>query len=680
MEMAEPPYLSITQEVRTDKLDLESHEMLHSPRLGINEKEINNPQIAKRAELDEELKHLVIPRVVIEQKPEILEIRWNGEMENDKDYLDDVSDLTELGEDATADDASLEDNVYRESIEAVDSDDNDFTDEESNFEDNTEASVSASEKIIDQLIITEEEKEANSEFFCGKAAKTPERYMKIRNHILNAWIEGKPNYVTKTSIRTGLKDCGDVNAIGRVHTYLEVIGAINVGEVSIPPKTRRPYQRRKYEETVDGFYEFGNIRNRKGYFDDDWAQEGPRRRRVRDDLGRWVNEKDLYNTDSNDRNRSPEPWGRMRSRSMRKQRRYTYDPFQLIPPNTHGDLHPAPFRITITDTTMLVMDFHSHLVHTEIIGLLGGKYIPDQSLLEVSFAFPCQSISTGYQCEMDPGSEVKAREAFESKGLEIVGWYHSHPVFEPHPSIRDMENQSRYQDYLASPFIGIIVSPYKPDATKNISSWQVFWADFELDPLGIYRLPYECLSEVVHLPSPPIELLTTQFAELLKDYREHKDRVEMNNPWCEGGISRLDHLISSLSSHLAVEAGASRSFLIDIRSLIESGFAPVIKEEVEKSYNFEDDIMNERNYPADFQLLTAPIARKVAGKQPYDLDLYPSKVEEKTNYEETEIIPFHTHGKGPSTLHPMLIANQKNIFDKNDDDDDDDDNDDDDEK
>jgi len=37
----------------------------------------------------------------------------------------------------------------------------------------------------------------------------------------------KPHYVNKTSVRSGLKSCGDVNSIGRVHAYLECIGAIN---------------------------------------------------------------------------------------------------------------------------------------------------------------------------------------------------------------------------------------------------------------------------------------------------------------------------------------------------------------------------------------------------------------------------------------------------------------------
>lgn len=51
--------------------------------------------------------------------------------------------------------------------------------------------------------------------------------LKIRNHILNVWKSIKPAYVTKTSIRQGLKQCGDVNCIGRIHQFLEQIGAIN---------------------------------------------------------------------------------------------------------------------------------------------------------------------------------------------------------------------------------------------------------------------------------------------------------------------------------------------------------------------------------------------------------------------------------------------------------------------
>ena len=53
--------------------------------------------------------------------------------------------------------------------------------------------------------------------------------LQIRNHILDMWQNSKPIYVSKTQVRAGLRNCGDVNAIGRIHAYLEQIGAINFG-------------------------------------------------------------------------------------------------------------------------------------------------------------------------------------------------------------------------------------------------------------------------------------------------------------------------------------------------------------------------------------------------------------------------------------------------------------------
>jgi histone H2A deubiquitinase len=46
---------------------------------------------------------------------------------------------------------------------------------------------------------------------------------------------------------------------------------------------------------------------------------------------------------------------------------------------------------------------------------------------------------------MDPTSELEARDAFHAKNLNVIGWYHSHPTFDPQPSIRDIENQAMYQ-------------------------------------------------------------------------------------------------------------------------------------------------------------------------------------------------------------------------------------------
>lgn len=43
------------------------------------------------------------------------------------------------------------------------------------------------EVTLDTGTITEEEKQAIPEFFEGRLSKTPERYLKIRNYILDQW-------------------------------------------------------------------------------------------------------------------------------------------------------------------------------------------------------------------------------------------------------------------------------------------------------------------------------------------------------------------------------------------------------------------------------------------------------------------------------------------------------------
>lgn len=46
---------------------------------------------------------------------------------------------------------------------------------------------------------------------------------------------------------------------------------------------------------------------------------------------------------------------------------------------------------------------------------------------------------------MDPVSQTQASELLAMKGLSVVGWYHSHPAFDPNPSLRDTDTQAKYQ-------------------------------------------------------------------------------------------------------------------------------------------------------------------------------------------------------------------------------------------
>ena len=63
-------------------------------------------------------------------------------------------------------------------------------------------------------------------------------------------------------------------------------------------------------------------------------------------------------------------------------------------------------------------------------------------------------------------AELAVREIISNLGLVVVGWYHSHPLFQPDPSVTDINNQQQYQTLMRDeksgfePFIGLIVSTY----------------------------------------------------------------------------------------------------------------------------------------------------------------------------------------------------------------------------
>lgn len=129
--------------------------------------------------------------------------------------------------------------------------------------------------VIDRNIIQDVEKQHNIEFFMGRALKTPERYMKIRNYILDMWQRTKPSFLFKTAVRGGLRNCGDVNSIGRVHAFLEDIGAINEGCLDRPvPRIRQQGEVTDSKENVHMESWVNSLR--------------PRKKRPRNKDGDWV--------------------------------------------------------------------------------------------------------------------------------------------------------------------------------------------------------------------------------------------------------------------------------------------------------------------------------------------------------------------------------------------------------
>ncbi len=108
-----------------------------------------------------------------------------------------------------------------------------------------------------------------------------------------------------------------------------------------------------------------------------------------------------------------------------------------------------PFAVKISPDASFLTDLHAHLSDSEIIGLLGGRYVPDERCIYIQAAFPCKATSradSGFtDVEMDPVSQIIAGDAIIRHGMTVVGWYHSHPTFQPDPSVTDIENQGNYQ-------------------------------------------------------------------------------------------------------------------------------------------------------------------------------------------------------------------------------------------
>ncbi|KAK1339953.1 hypothetical protein QTO34_018517 [Cnephaeus nilssonii] len=346
---------------------------------------------------------------------------------------------------------------------------------------------------IDRNIIQEEEKQAIPEFFEGRQAKTPERYLKIRNYILDQWEICKPKYLNKTSVRPGLKNCGDVNCIGRIHTYLELIGAINFGCEQAVYNRPQPVDKvriRDRKDTVEAYQLAQRLQSMR-----------TRRRRVRDPWGNWCDAKDLegqtfehLSAEELARRREEEKCKPIKSSKVQRPTKSSFDPFQLIPCNFFSEEKQEPFQVKVASEALLIMDLHAHVSMAEVIGLLGGRYSEIDKIVEVCAAEPCNSLSTGLQCEMDPVSQTQASEALAVRGYSVIGWYHSHPAFDPNPSLRDIDTQAKYQSYFSrggAKFIGMIVSPYNRNNPLPYSQITCLVISDEISPDGSYRVPYK---------------------------------------------------------------------------------------------------------------------------------------------------------------------------------------------
>ncbi|XP_045713014.1 deubiquitinase MYSM1 isoform X2 [Phyllostomus hastatus] len=410
---------------------------------------------------------------------------------------------------------------------------------------------------IDRNIIQEEEKQAIPEFFEGRQAKTPERYLKIRNYILDQWETCKPKYLNKTSVRPGLKNCGDVNCIGRIHTYLELIGAINFGCEQAVYNRPHPVDKvriRDRKDTVEAYQLAQRLQSMR-----------TRRRRVRDPWGNWCDAKDLegqtfehLSAEELARRREEEKCKPIKSSKVQRptkrfsEYRSSFDPFQLIPCNFFSEEKQEPFQVKVASEALLIMDLHAHVSMAEVIGLLGGRYSEVDKIVEAS-------------------------ETLAVRGYSVIGWYHSHPAFDPNPSLRDIDTQAKYQSYFSrggAKFIGMIISPYNRNNPLPYSQITCLVISDEISPDGSYRLPYKFEVQQM-LEEPQWGLVFEKTRWIIEKYKLSRSSVPMGKIFRrDSDLTCLQKLLECLRKTLSKVTNRfiAEEFLTQIENLFLSSY------------------------------------------------------------------------------------------------------------
>ncbi|XP_063923826.1 histone H2A deubiquitinase MYSM1-like isoform X2 [Zophobas morio] len=406
----------------------------------------------------------------------------------------------------------------------------------------TGSEVPRSEVHIDENFISELEKLVHGEFFEGRPTKTPLRYLKIRNHIINCWLSSKPTYVTKTSIRQGLKNCGDVNCISRIHCYLEQTGVINFGCAqtnyirplvdvfqAIAPTTRE----KTLKECKTQLKSMGDLGCRPRI----------KRKFANDGEGGCTLTHDEKGDVINTTIVSEEP---------PKPKIYVKKPsIRLIYCRPFPEGNPQKYKVKMHLTTLLLMDFHAHTSLTEVMGLVAGSWNPNKNVLTISHYEPCRNIaSSATHCDMCPISQSKAADSIHKRGLDVLGWFHSHPTFAPEPSQQDLDTQQDFQLWIGDrrPCLGVILSPFSLHGALIASPFRCMVVD-KKENFEDQFVPYKFQVEVVSDESD-IERFFTDVRRIFCGMKE--SGVDFGKPYFQDtSITYLEKYITSVRMHLA---------------------------------------------------------------------------------------------------------------------------------
>ncbi|XP_061457505.1 MPN domain-containing protein [Rhineura floridana] len=217
-----------------------------------------------------------------------------------------------------------------------------------------------------------------------------------------------------------------------------------------------------------------------------------------------------------------------------------------------------PFNVAISSNVLLLLDFHSHLTKSEVVGYLGGRWDINSQLLTVLRAFPCRS-RLG-DVELAAAVEEEICQHLFMRGLSLVGWYHSHPFSHALPSLQDIDTQMDYQLKLQGtsnsfqPCLALICGPYFHGNQGVESKIAPFWVmpPPEQRPYD-YGIPIE-----VELTYVQDGFLTNDVLHemmlLVEFYKGAPDVVKFQEMWSQEQ-TYLDKLKGSLASRTPKDQG-----------------------------------------------------------------------------------------------------------------------------
>nr|SVE74044.1 EOG090X020Z [Daphnia barbata] len=237
-----------------------------------------------------------------------------------------------------------------------------------------------------------------------------------------------------------------------------------------------------------------------------------------------------------------------------------------------------PFLISLNTAALIVMEVHCFMTQSEVVGYLAGQWDVNTNTLTIKQAFPC--LSRVGDRKQGQATEVKIAQSVENNGLCLVGWYHSHPVSPPTPTIQDIDSQLEYQLKLKGtgeqgyrPCVAMILSPFHqtdPSQTTSTSPLTCYWVSppTESRPLELGR-PMAMQYNVVYDVSIKDDVVP-KLETCLQFYRDVPDRTDFNEGCSMIPLKWLQRMKASNYSGISNDSVLNTSNLVEhLKEVIE---------------------------------------------------------------------------------------------------------------